>query len=168
VPPEDLGSFDAVVSDAVLEHVPDMKAFARGAEAALKEGGIFYASWGPLWYGPGGDHVAWGEGASLYSHLLLDSEEYRKRLATNPQKGDDSCDTGFMLEKELFSYLKSEEYFRELAAAGFEFVDCEAKISPLALKALWEDKDLDAALDRKGAPAFDRYCGGYYLWAKKR
>jgi SAM-dependent methyltransferase len=168
VPSDRKGSFDVIVSDAVLEHVPDMSNFAASSKEFLKPGGIFYASFGPLWYGPCGDHAEWGP-EQLFDHILLSKEEYAKQLKENPVvvSDKDSCDTGFMIEIGLFSYLRAHQYLDDLDKNGFEMIDLRAKISSAALKLLAARPDIGAALDAKGFPAFDRYSGGMYIWAKK-
>lgn len=72
-------SFDGVITKAVLEHVKDLPKFLEDMNKFLKKGGIFYGSFGPIWYGAGGDHVGWGE-KGLFYHLLADQEEYERNL----------------------------------------------------------------------------------------
>lgn len=168
LPRERLGSFDHVISDAVLEHVPDMAKFAAGSRGFLKPGGVFYASFGPLWYGPSGDHVTWSA-ERLFDHLLLPEEEYKKQLAARSLAvtQDDSCDPGFMIQKEFFSYQKAHEYLAHLEGAGLNILEMRSKASPEAIALLRARPDIAKALDAKGAPLFDRYSAGLYLWARK-
>jgi SAM-dependent methyltransferase len=42
--------FDFVVSDAVFQYIPDVDAYLKNVSDFLKEGGIFYASWGPTYF----------------------------------------------------------------------------------------------------------------------
>ncbi len=170
VPRNMLGSFDLVISDAVLEHVRDLGEFARSAYGFLKPGGVFYASYGPLWYGPGGDHIDWGDGRDLYRHIVFPEAEYGeavRQLAAKGQPADfDSCVNCCMAEEGLFSYLNISEYFGHLKTAGFRKGKCFAKISSRAVAAL-RDSALQAELDRKGVPLMDRICGGMYVWLRK-
>lgn len=168
LPREKIGKFDLVVSDAVLEHVPDMPKFAAGSRELLKEGGIFYASFGPLWYGPSGDHAEWGT-EKIFDHILLSKEDYEKQLREHPPQvaDDDSCDTGFMIQEDLFSHLRAAQYLEEMDRNGFKMIDLRAKVSPRAIRFLAARPDIVAALDARGLPAFDRYSGGMYIWARK-
>jgi SAM-dependent methyltransferase len=168
VPSNRKGSFDLIVSDAVLEHVSSMPDFAVSSMEFLKSGGIFYASFGPLWYGPYGDHSDWGAD-KLFDHILLSKEEYAKQLKENPPSvaDNDSCDTGFMIETGLFSYLRASQYLEDLDRNGFEIIDLRTKVSKAALKFLVGHPDIFKKLDSREFPAFDRYSGGMYIWAKK-
>jgi SAM-dependent methyltransferase len=168
LPAAKLGKFDFVISDAVLEHVPDLPKFAAGSYEFLNPGGVFYASFGPLWYGPCGDHVTWGED-QLFDHLLLPKEEYDKQLRASEMKASDqdSCDPGFMIREKLFSYLHANQYLEEMDKAGFKTLQLYSKVQPLSLKLLRKRPDVAAALDAKGEPAFDRFSGGLYIWAQK-
>ncbi len=170
VPEERAGTFDFIISDAVLEHVPDMPGFAAGSAKFLKPGGIFYASFGPLWYGPSGDHVTWGGGWRLFDHLLLSKEAYAAQLQERSLRSvqNDSCDPGFMVQEGFFSYVKAAEYLDDLAAAGFALSDVEVKIPAGNIELLRRDRELNAALDRAGAPLFDRFANGFYLWLEKK
>jgi SAM-dependent methyltransferase len=169
LPRERRGSFDFVISDAVLEHVPDMDKFAAGASDFLKTGGVFYASFGPLWYGPSGDHVAWGPD-KLFDHLLLPQKEYDEQLGQRSLKtvDQDSCDPGFMIRQDFFSHLKAWQYLDEIGKHGLDLFDLRAKVSPAAFRLLMSAPDLGAALDMKNVPAFDRFSGGLYIWARKK
>jgi 2-polyprenyl-3-methyl-5-hydroxy-6-metoxy-1,4-benzoquinol methylase len=48
------GYFNFIFSDAVLEHIKNLDSFLFDSHNLLKKGGIFYASFGPIWFGPGG------------------------------------------------------------------------------------------------------------------
>jgi SAM-dependent methyltransferase len=59
---EDLGdlperSFDVFGSDAVFEHVRNLSRVLAQAFRVLRDGGLLYATFGPLWYAWGGDHI---------------------------------------------------------------------------------------------------------------
>lgn len=168
LPLEKLGKFDFVISDAVLEHVPDMAKFVAGSHDLLNSGGIFYASFGPLWHGPCGDHALWGE-SKLFDHILLSKDDYLGQMKNNPPgvADQDSCDTGFMIQQGLFSYLKADQYLAEMDGAGFELIDLRSKVQPLALSLFRRHPDIAAKLDAKDEPIFDRFSGGLYIWARK-
>ena len=103
--------FDFIISDAVLEHVKNLNAFMESSRKFLKKDGIFYASFGPLWYGPGGDHVALKDG-DIYNHLILSPEEYENRFRDSFKEiNNDSCEGAFLVKEKLFSYLKISDYF---------------------------------------------------------
>src|SRR3989344_541362 len=168
VPRDHAGSFDFVISDAVLEHVPDMPKFAAGSRDFLKPGGIFYASFGPLWYGPSGDHAEWGPD-KIFDHILLSKEAYLKQLNDAPPEVacDDSCETLFMIRENLFSYLRGAQYLEYIEGNGLKIFDLRSKVSLRAMRLLAERKDIATELDTRQFPLFDRYSGGMYIWARK-
>jgi len=71
-----------------------------------------------------------------------------------------------MFENNLFSYLKSEEYINFFENSGFRVEKLFAKISIQALHFLKRNKGFMKSLNRKNVPEFDRFCSGFYLWAK--
>lgn len=168
VPPERKGTFDFVISDAVLEHVTGMSKFVEASWEFLKANGIFYASFGPLWYGPSGDHVDWGTN-EIFDHLLLSKSKYenQKQERSGAFKSRDSCDAGFMFEHGLFSCLRVSEYLEEFDRRGFKMLDLRAKVSPAAFQLLESHPQLHALLDEKNVPAIDRFLSGMYIWAQK-
>jgi SAM-dependent methyltransferase len=163
-------SFDLIISDAVLEHVKNLPEFLKKSKSFLKKDGLFYASFGPIWYGPGGDHIDWGKGRK-YDHLLLSEAEYQKQFQERFENKQfceiDSCEGKWMVEKKLFSYLKAEDYLKIFKAVGFRKNLLFAKISTEAFSLLKSDKNLWRKLNQINAPFFDRFCSGFYLWMKK-
>lgn len=166
-----LNSFDFVITEGVLEHTRDIPGFLADSKKFLKDGGIFYASFGPLWWGPGGDHLNWGE-KELFNQVLLSKEEYKKRFDEKFKQEkltDDSAEGAFLVDKKLFSFLKVDEYLGDLErAGGFEKELAYAKISRKAMSLLEENPDLARRLDGGNVPLFDRFCGGLFLWLKLR
>jgi len=160
-------AFDWIISDAVLEHVRDMDEFMQSSNILLKDGGMFYASFGPLWYGPGGDHLSWKE-RGLFFHVTADQEEYEEEFNKNFNDIlEDSCDGKFLVQEKLFSYLKSNEYFNSFHKNGFEGVKLFSKISTRAIKEIKKYPDVENKLNFKNIPRLDRYCSGFYVWMKK-
>jgi SAM-dependent methyltransferase len=158
--------FDFIISDAVLEHVNNIKEFMASSKMFLKDNGIFYASFGPVWYGPSGDHLAWGK-ERLFDHLVLSKDEYQKNFRERfTYAKDDSTEAGFMVENNLFSYSTIENYFTALANAGFEKSLVWFKISTEAIFLLKRNQLLRRLLDERHISDFDRICSGIYLWAK--
>lgn len=161
-------SFDFIISDAVLEHVKNMPDFVAQSKVFLKDNGVFYASFGPIWYGPCGDHLDW-EGSEIFNHLVFSGGEYDKRIKEvfgEPKIADDSCEGFFLLKEKLFSYLKAEEYFNLFFGAGFRKELICAKISSRATKLAEAGDSVFKELDRLAVPEFDRFCGGMYFWLR--
>lgn len=161
-------SFDFIITDAVLEHISDLPSFAANAKKFLKNGGVFYASFGPLWYGPEGDHVSWGK-ENLFDHLLLSEESYGKQFQEKFEESKiitDSCESAFMIKERLFSFLAVDEYIQILEEAGFRKAIAYAKIPSKVLKLKKEKPDLFRLLDKRGLPVFDRFASGLYLWLR--
>lgn len=150
-----------------MEHVKTMKSFANYSNYILKNNGIFYASFGPIWFGPSGDHIFWGK-ERIYDHLLLTKKDYEKNIKNILYNKDlDSCDALFMFKTNLFSYLSVKEYLKILLNAEFKKRYLFAKISVKAINLLKNKPKIDKMLDKKRVPKFDRYCSGIYLWLEK-
>lgn len=156
--------FDFVVTDAVLEHVNDLPYFTQNLKKILKETGIFYASFGPVWYGPGGDHIYWGP-KKIFDHLVLSKEIYQKNFNERFSSIEkDSTEGAFIVTNKLLSYLSVQKYFEILSETGFEKVLAFAKISTEAISLLRQKPEIHDFLDKKDVPRFDRLCSGLYLW----
>lgn len=161
-------TFDFIISDAVLEHVENLEPFIQNARSFLKSNGIFYASFGPLWYGPEGDHIFWGK-ERIFDHLLLTEEEYQQNFKEKfPIVNTNTTEAAFMLKNKLFSYLFAQQYLEILSSAGFQKILFLAKISTKSIHLLTRKPEIQKLLDQKGVPTFDRYCSGIYLWMKSK
>lgn len=114
------GSVDLAVSDAVFEHCVDLGAVMAETRRVLKPGGRVYASYGPLWYGPGGDHFS-GRGGlrTIYNHVLLAPDAYRAYFEGERRAEEDFQSGGRYVELDLFSKLTTREYLATFEAAGF-------------------------------------------------
>jgi len=158
---------DFIISDAVLEHIRDLVKFIETARKFLKRKGIFYASFGPIWYGPGGDHLDWGKDR-LFDHLILNEKEYQKNFNETFDNSfiNDSCEGSFLVKKNLFSRLRAEKYLNILDKAGFKKLLLWTKISSPAINLFKNNQDLYQILDAKGVPKFDRFCSGLYLYSR--
>lgn len=162
---KEFAPFDWIINDAVLEHVRDLGSFLAQCSALLKESGHFFASFGPLWYGPYGDHIAWGlEG--LFNHILLDNKEYEERL--NSVQGKNSTEGAFIVRHRLLSYLHAGEYLELLERTGFVKNLLWVKFSTQAWKYFKCYGEREALLSERGCDVFDRYCHGMMIWARKR
>jgi len=128
-------SVDFCVSDAVFEHCKNLPAVLKEAWRVLKPGGYLYASYGPLWPAPGGDHFsARGKLEEVYYHLSSDREGYRQFVAKHTKKEED-CQTGARyIELDLFSKLGSQQYLDYFQQAGFRRDGLVLQISPTALR----------------------------------
>jgi SAM-dependent methyltransferase len=156
-------SFDFVISDAVLEHVGDMDFFMRESKRLLKESGVFYASFGPLWYGPRGDHLNWGP-TGMFNHLIGKEKEYEEGLKIFEKSGEgDSIEGVFLVKNKIFSYLKIEEYFSSFMRSGFKPIKILAKISSEAFS-FSSLEHISKRLDDRSVPKSDRVCGGFLIW----
>lgn len=172
VPAEYLNKVDCIISDAVLEHVRDLSAFMQTSYQFLKPHGIFYAGFGPLWFGPGGDHMDWGEGG-MYNHLILPPERYEEILSAreavkinNRSSEEGYLDAIEMIRTRLFSYLTCQQYLETFHSANFKkirlFLKVHTRAMEIAQQQVYKEK-----LDAAGVPALDRYCSGMYAWLRK-
>jgi len=151
------GSVDLAVSDAVLEHCVDLGAVMRETRRVLKPGGRVYASYGPLWYGPGGDHFSGRGGLQhIYDHVLLEPDAYRTYFASQRRETEDFQSGGRYVELDLFSKLTTREYLTTFEAAGFEREGLVYSIGPSALRFRARPSDLWERLLVRVHPRADR------------
>lgn len=130
-------SFDLISSDAVFEHVRNMPNVLAEFHRILKPGGVLYATFGPLWFGWGGDHVSgYDTLLSGFNHLMLDSQEYRAYLDRLGQQEHSEHDGRTWIDNDLFSRMKPIEYLRCLDEAGFERIFVAEIIDPNAVSCL--------------------------------
>lgn len=158
--------FDFALTDAVLEHVSDLNLFVANMKSMLKDNGIFYASFGPIWYGPNGDHIHWGE-ERIYDHLFLPEEEYQGNLDKKFENIEqDSTEGVFIAKNKLLSFLPAKSYIDILSRAGFEKLRVFAKVSTNAISLLEKKPEIHGYLDDRSVPRFDRFSSGLYLWMR--
>lgn len=114
------GSVDLCASAAVLEHCRDLDSVLAESIRLLRPGGSFYAAYGPLWYGPGGDHFS-GRGGleSIYNHLALDKGAYDAYVKAHLQPCEDFQSGARYIELDLFSRLTTRGYLAAFEEAGF-------------------------------------------------
>lgn len=164
-----MAPFDWIITDAVLEHVNDLNSFLEECRVLMKNDGRFYASFGPIWYGPGGDHIDWGL-KGLFNHLLLSENEYNTKLSRlTDDRCEDSTEGVFMVKNRSFSYLHAKEYLDILGKNKFLKETLWIKSSTLALKyfKLYPDKE-SILQHQKKIDLFDRCCSGMYIWARRK
>jgi len=114
-------SIDLCASDAVLEHCVDLDAVLAETARVLRPGGRFYASYGPLWYAPGGDHFSGRGGREhVYNHVLLDPPAYRAYFEAQRRPEEDFQSGGRYVELDLFSKMTTRDYLAAFARQGFE------------------------------------------------
>jgi SAM-dependent methyltransferase len=170
LPQEYVGSFDFVVSDAVLMHVRDMRAFAEASARFLKPGGIFYASFGPTWFGPQGDMLPWQ--GLYYQQLILSPEEYRVKAGKIAEaQGEVNLRYKGYFEtfvREMpFTKISGYDYVRLLREAGFEKELLYVQIDTASISWLDAHPDVARKLDELKVPPLDRYAKGFALWMRK-
>jgi ubiquinone/menaquinone biosynthesis C-methylase UbiE len=138
-----------VSSDAVFEHIKNLPVVLSEFSRVLKPGGLLYASFGPLWYGYGGDHISgYDDVKSGYSHLLMSKADYICYISRLGEFERNEDDGRTWVESDLFSKLLPTQYIDVLEDAGFERLFVSAMIDPLAMRALL-DKTLRNALTSK-------------------
>lgn len=136
-------SFDVVSSDAVFEHLKNLPEVLAEFHRILRPGGVLYATFGPLWYGWGGDHVSGYEAViSGYNHLILKGEMYQRYLNGMGAHTHSEHDGRTWIEHDLFSRLTPRQYLHCLEQAGFKRLFVSAMIEPNAMACL-ESPDFD-------------------------
>lgn len=130
-------SLDVVGSDAVFEHLRDLASVLAEFRRVLRPGGILYATFGPLWYGWGGDHVSgYDRVESGFNHLILPRDEWLQYVDAAGSPGHSEHDGRTWIEHDLFSRLKPTEYLTHIADSGFSRAFVSAIIDPRAVHAL--------------------------------
>lgn len=144
-------SFDVVSSDAVFEHLKNLPEVLTEFYRILRPGGVLYATFGPLWYGWGGDHVSGYDAiTSGYNHLLLKEDAYQHYLDSMGAHTHSEHDGRTWIEHDLFSRLTPRQYLRCLEEAGFKRLFVSAIIDPSAVACLKHpqfDKSVVARFD---------------------
>ena len=145
-------SFDLISSDAVMEHVRNLRAAAGEMARVLKPGGMALHSFGPIYTTFGGDHCIAAYGADHgYDHLLLDETEYRNMLADRALFRDVTGDENlaFWAENEQFSFACPSDYI-QIFASHFNIAFTLLKISEQGLAFRRRRPDLWAELRSLG------------------
>ena len=134
---------DVVGSDAVFEHLKNLPEVLNEFYRILKPGGVLYATFGPLWYGYGGDHVSgYDRILSGYNHLILPPEDYRLYLDGIGEQSHSEDDGRTWIEHDLFSRLKPPEYLSLIETAGFKRLFVSVIVDPRAVKCI-KDPNFD-------------------------
>jgi SAM-dependent methyltransferase len=161
-------SFDIVASDAVLEHCTNLKGALPEWHRLLRPGGILYASFGPLWYSWGGDHVSgYDKGQHGYNHLIAPRSAYMEYLSAAGLFKHSEHDGRTWVRYDLFSYLRLDQYLNRVADAGFDLEYLGVSISPKAIKCLKRDPRLRIEL-LKVADEFDLIAAAACVIARAR
>ena len=142
-------SFDLVSSDAVFEHLKNLPDVLSEFHRVLRPGGLVYATFGPLWFSWGGDHVSgYDVVTSGFNHLVLEHEAYLRYLDNMGEHTHSEHDGRTWIKHDLFSRLKPREYLRCLEAAGFERLFVGAIIEPNMVACLGDPSLQENLLNR--------------------
>jgi len=127
-------SIDFCASAAMLEHCRDLQSVLAESMRLLRPGGSFYAAYGPLWYGPGGDHFFGRDGLeSIYNHLGLDEGAYGAYVKAHLRPREDFQSGGRYVELDLFSGFATRGYLAAFEEAEFIRDGLVVELSPDAL-----------------------------------
>jgi hypothetical protein len=100
----------------------------------LRPGGRVYAAYGPLWFGPGGDHFAASSLSEIYHHVLLDPDAYARHVQANGTRNRHWQGGLRYYELGLFSYLTTSEYLEFYRQAGLEIEGLMLELSSPAVQ----------------------------------
>ena len=140
-------SFDVIGSDAVFEHIRNFPQVLHEFYRILRPGGILYATYGPLWYTWGGDHISGFDRMDAgYNHILMEKNEYYEYLSKAGEHQHSEHDGRTWIEHDLFSYLKPDEYLNNLEQVGFEKQLVGAIAEPRAVDLLAKNSELKRLL----------------------
>jgi SAM-dependent methyltransferase len=128
-------SIDLCASDAVFEHCRDLPSVLAESHRLLRSDGRLCASFGPLWFCPGGDHFSTRGGlTSAYAHIELAPDAYREFFCAHKRSIEDFQSGGRYVELDLFSKLTPDEYLERFRGAGFRVDSVVVGLCPLALE----------------------------------
>jgi len=113
-------SVDIIGSDAVFEHINKFDDAITELYRVLKKDGVLYATFGPLYYSWGGDHIS-GKDRLIdgYNHIKLPKVEYEAYLDGFGNFEHSEEDGRTWITSNLFSYLKPKEYIEKIENVGF-------------------------------------------------
>ncbi|OGV52482.1 MAG: hypothetical protein A2X49_09205 [Lentisphaerae bacterium GWF2_52_8] len=136
-------SFDLIASSSVLEHVRNLRIMVDETNRVLRPGGWAWHCFGPLYYSFGADHciAAYGDEAG-YDHLLLDEDEYQKRIR-NQAFFDTQPDPNlpFWALQQQFSFATAAEYLDHFSRRfHLEFVVVKLSAKGLAYRRAYPEK----------------------------
>ena len=145
--------YDFIVSDAVFEHLKDFSFAIKKCSSLLKNSGVMYASYGPLWYCHGGDHFSNRHNIKHgFNHLLFSEEEYKNFFRENVSNLDNEIklhgSAGIFVKEDLFSKKKGNDYMNiykknnfiskytvlEFCPIGYQLIRTNSKIKDKILK----------------------------------
>lgn len=160
-------SIDIVGSDAVFEHLTNLGEVLKEFHRVLKPGGVLYATYGPLWFSWGGDHISGSDKIEYgYNHLILEKKEYSHYLDKFGEYTHSEDDGRTWIENNLFSYLRPSEYVSLLEKHGFRKMYQGIILEPRGIDALERSSDINNVLLRDN-PLFDLITTGMTVIYKK-
>lgn len=131
------GSIDIVGSDAVFEHVQNLPEILKEMKRILRPGGLLYATFGPLWFCWGGDHISGYDGESSgFNHLILARDDYQAYLDKKGPFQHSEDDGRTWIANDLFSYLRPSEYLSILNAENYKRRYVGVIVDPRAVRSL--------------------------------
>jgi hypothetical protein len=123
------------------------------AQRILRPNGLMYASYGPIWFGPSGDHFSLRGGISqAYNHLLLEASQYQQFFEAHLKENENVQDGGRYVPLDLFSKLSSTGYL-EL------FVTMNWKVESIAMQIALQAIEFRDQYPAQWHQLFERYPG---------
>jgi SAM-dependent methyltransferase len=132
--PFSTGSFDTVISAAVLEHIPNIRAALREAHRVLTPDGAFVARWGPGWLTYNGPHLIKALGVP-WVHLLFSDRTILEALDRQRSVWPSSYLDDKVADFQAMGRLTRRRLRAAAVAEGFEIVE-ETSHSPHRTKEL--------------------------------
>ncbi|GJL49240.1 class I SAM-dependent methyltransferase [Candidatus Nitrospira salsa] len=162
-------TFDVIASDALFEHLSDLSSVLKEFRRLLRKDGLLYATFGPLWYSWGGDHISGSDDPRHgYNHLLLKQKDYHEYLNSFGMLEHSAHDGRTWIKEGLFSYLSPSDYCRKLEESGYERLFTSLIIDPRAVKFLKMNVQERHRLERIVAQATDLLVTGMTVIYKVR
>lgn len=169
--PDDFdGQFDVIFSVNAFEHIGALRQVLARCHSALKEGGVLFSQFGPIWSGIAGSHfwvrpdLNFNQAGPIYpwAHLLEEPGDIRRLIA----------DAGFpeatvstvvkqIFESDFINRLHFEDYVELMEKSDFE----DVKVIPLSRRNV--PADTQATLQAK-YPSYREFAAyGAQIWGSK-
>ncbi len=166
--------FDFIVSDAVFEHLVELEKVILHCSKLIKDDGIIYASYGPLWYTYGGDHFSGRDKKENgFNHLLLSKKNYLEYFEKNVGSIDYEIKKkgsgGFFVKEELFSKKNGNEYMDIFRQNNLISNYTVVEFCPIAYKLILKNKKIRDELLYKypSMQIEDYYLKSHIIYLKK-
>ena len=166
--------FDFIISDAVFEHLKDFDRVIGHCVKLLKDDGVIYASYGPLWFSYGGDHFSGRDSLNNgLNHLILNKNQYSNYFKKNVKKIKDEIkyygSGGLFVKEKLFSKKSGNEYMDTFKKNNLISIYTVLEFCPMGLNLMKNNISLGKKILKKYKKLYieDLYLKSQIVYLKK-